>query len=274
MRKAGTCRVGLDYAYRHGDMLIRGSDIDHDNDLGVKNLWTRYTFDVEYGITDQFTAVVELPYVVNYRRQDNNNTYYESHGVGDLVAGGRYWGREIDLSSWNFYAEVDVRFPTGEDDQMYRGQPKRSYIQPGLGQWGLMTSAGFYVGAGDFAFTGSAGGVFNFGENSLDYDSADAGMASVGGSWTPLQLGAEKKTLIGISFYLSGIWIPENDERDGVTVGNTGGEWYYATPGAFFSPDGGNFTLYISFPVTLYADVHDLQCYEPYAFNLGMQYRF
>ncbi len=267
--------MGLDYAYRHGDKLIQGNDVDHQNDLGVKNLWTRLTLDIEYGVTDQITFVTEIPYVMNARTQDNNNTYYEAHGFGDWVLGGRYWVAKPDLAGWNAYAEVDVRVPTGEDDQEWKGKPKKSYMQPGLGQWGVMTSAGFYKGVGDFTFTGSVGGVFNFGESSSEYDSADAGMASIGMSWIPLQWGdGPKKSMVGLSLYLAGIWIPENDTRNGVTVGNTGGEWYYYVPGLYFSPDGGNFSIYLSTPITAYASVHDLQCYEAYAVNFGMQVRF
>lgn len=274
LRKEGKFRIGLDYSYRNGDSLIERTDVDHKNKLAVENLWTRLTFDVEYGLTDRITLKGQIPYVMNARQEGYANNHYTADGFGDLVLGGRYWFLEPDLAGWNVYAELDLRLPTGDDNETWKGKPKKAYIQPGLGQWGLLPSAGVYKGFGDFSFTASAGGVLNFGRNHVGYESADAFVAAIGGSWTPLKLGPEKKTLISASLLFSGVWIHKRDTRDGEPVKNTGGEWIYATPGVSLSPDGGNFSVFLAVPITLYARVHRLQCYEDYSVDFGVQYRF
>ncbi|MBI2930065.1 MAG: hypothetical protein HYY16_00310 [Planctomycetes bacterium] len=274
MRFEGTWKLSMDYSYKHGDKLIRGHDVDHKNKIGVENLWTRLTVGLEHGLTDQLTLHGEMNYQLNEREEGVKNNYYQAHGFGDLVLGGRTWFLEPDLADWNFFVGLDTRFPTGDDDDRWKGQFKKSYILPGTGQWGLLPSAGFYKGLGDFALTGAVGGVFSLNKNDAGYESADVAHAALGASWVPFQLGPQQKTLIGTSLFATAIWIPENDTRDGVTVGNTGGEWYNIVPGVFFSPDGGNFTAYLSIPITAYATVHDLQCYEAYSVSFGVQYRF
>jgi hypothetical protein len=248
--------------------------VDNQNAIGVKNLWRRTTAGLEYGYTDQITLRGEMNYQWNEREEGFKNNYYGAQGLGDLVLGARYWLSDPNPSGWNFYVGADVRFPTGDDDGKHKGKYKQAYILPGSGQWGVLPNAGFYKGMGDFAFMGAAGAVFSLGENDAGYEAANVYHASLGVSWTPFKLGKRKETLIGTSLFGTAIWIPERDKRNGVAVGNTGGEWYSVVPSVFFSPNGGKFTAYISVPITAYAKVHSLQCYEAYSVSCGVQFRF
>lgn len=211
---------------------------------------------------------------MNTREEGIFDNYYQSHGFGDWVLGGRYWMAAPDRNAWNLFGGLDVRFPTGRSDELWKGQPKKAYIQPGLGQWGLTPSAGFLKGFGDFALTGTVARVFNLGVNGVGYESANATAAGLGLDWVPLRFGKEGKASLGFSLGISGVWIPGWDRRDGKRVGNTGGEWYAATPVIHFTPDGGATSFYLAVPVTLHADVHSLQTYERYAVNFGVEFRF
>lgn len=287
MRPEDTWRLSFDFSYKYGDKLIYKDDIQYERQkqLGVKNLWTRFNLGVEYGVTDQLTLGLNVPFVLNYREEQKSKVYYEAHGLGDVSFHGRYWFLDLD-EELNAYVEAGVGFPTGRDDETYAFQKyKKAYIQAGSGQWAPTAGVGLKWTTGDFMVSGSAGYVWTVGENDAvsftnpnvdraGYDSADALFASVGAGWTALRAGESDEVLFGPSLFFTGTFIPGFDVRDGVRVANTGGDWISVVPGLFFSPDGGKLVISVSAAVPLIIDVHSLQCAETASYMFGVSYRF
>lgn len=276
LRSKGESKIGLNYSYKHADRLVRESQ-NEANDIDVKNLWTSLTLSYEYGVTDQLTIISELPHSVNVRRQGYNaaNPEYHSSGIGDFVLSGRCWLSSPSPNKWNFFGELGLRSPTGEDEERdIEGNYKKVYIQPGLGQWGLIPSFGFYKEVGGLSFTGSIGCTLNLNKNDAGYESANAIHASIGGARNFLVFGKEDKYQFTASLFFLGVWIGDKDKRDGVEVSNTGGTWYYANPGISFTPNSGKFSFYLSTPISLSRDVNSLQTYEKISYNFGIEFRF
>jgi hypothetical protein len=274
MRKAGTWKLSMDYAAKYARNLITGTKIDRVNAIGVKDEWTKVTVGLDYGITNRLTVGGEINYSLNSRSEGNHSIWYSTHGIGDAIIGARYWLAEPDLAGSNFYVGLDTRLPTGADDQMWMGAPRKSYQQVGTGQLGLIPAVGFYKGVGNVGIVAKAGGIFNFGKNDWEYESADGFIGSLGGQWVPFQFGPEKKRLVGLGLHATAIVIPGHDKKAGVEVGNSGGTWTNIVPSISFSPDAGNFTSFISVPVPAYTNTHGLQCFETHAVSVGGQVRF
>jgi len=188
---------------------------------------------------------------------------------------GRYWFSPPSSEKWNFFGELSLRTPTGTDDERdVQGNFKKSYIQPGLGQWGLTPTIGFFKEVGGFSFTGGIGHTFNLNKNDAGYESADTTQASISGARNFLVFGKQDKYQFTGSLSFFGVWINDKDKRDGVEVGNTGGTWYYISPGISFTPNGGGFSLYLSTPISISRDVNSLQTYEKISYNFGIEYKF
>ena len=271
----------MDYAYKFGDKLIRVQDDVPQTGLDVKNLWNKVNWGLEYGITNQVTVGIDVPFSFNAREEGHSDNYYTGHGWGDISFKGRYWLKTPDPRGWNFYISSSITLPSGSDAELdANGNFKKPYIVPGSGQWtpaitgGVQKGFGVDNGFSRLAIAVNLGHLWTLGENDAGYDSADAWYGSAGGSWIPRHFGTEGNRFFGLALYLTGIRIAGWDTRDGAIVSNTGGKWFDIVPGAFFTPDNGKFTVNFSVASPVYVKVHSLQTLETLSYSFGLAYRY
>jgi hypothetical protein len=234
-------------------------------------------FNFEYGITDQITFCVDLPYKSNFREKRWLGIWYEAHGFGDLTVKGRYWFAPPDLEGWNFYGEFGLTIPTGDDEAKteFPGEPlKKPFIMPGQGQWTPQLSFGVLGQLDtDLAFSASMGYAWSLGESDIKYDAADVFAMGAGISYTAFKWD-EDKMQAGATLFLMAVFINGKDEQDGVRIGNTGGRWIDLAPGFFFTPNEGATTVSLSIPFAVDFDVHFRQVHAKYSWVVSLVHRF
>lgn len=105
-----------------------------------------YSLSLSYGITDNLTLNMQLPYVSrkNIRAGEDNGGTFEVHPHGDVEGIG-------DMSAILQYKVYDdvvkiallagVKAPTGKDDLEDNGEVLEADLQPGSGSWDLFAGA-------------------------------------------------------------------------------------------------------------------------------------
>lgn len=282
-------RVSLDYSYNDANQLIQGSTRQTEREpwtppngntgeLGVRNRYEKLVTGLSYDHSQILTTGVSIPYVRNQRWEDHHHySHYESAGIGDVTVFGKYWlKREKD--ALNTYVDLALSLPTGKSDETFNYIPqgktavttayRAAYIQPGYGQLVPIIALGFEKPAG----TGTS--MFGRAQYSDPQWTNDVGYRSQSNLMTNLGMGHSfgKYGVSGQFNYLYAKF--RKDSRNGVDVGNTGGEWIDFQPGAFYSPDGGITTITASVPIGLYYYVNSIQTYAPWSLNIGVSRRF
>lgn len=257
-------RISLDYSYNNANQLVQdekrqksrepwsGLDGPTDNTLGVRNRYEKAVFGLTYDYSNTNTVGISVPYVRNERWEDHHHySDYTSQGIGDITIFGRHWLKK-EKDAFNTYIDLALGLPTGRSNELVTmvkegtAPPpapapapttgyKASYIQPGLGQFVPIIAAGFET---TYTEKSSLYGRMQFsnpiGKNNIGYKSESTLVSNIGTAYTFAPSG---KNVFGVSGQINYIYAQfRQDTRNGVAVGNTGGEWVDFQPGVFYSP--------------------------------------
>ncbi|TRZ43307.1 hypothetical protein [Robertkochia solimangrovi] len=153
----GNWMAGVNYRYFKSFRHFRGTEEEPDrlaNNTEVINHAHAWDYNISYGISDRFFAILTIPTVINTRsslyehgREERHMTF--SRGLADIRIGGGYWifdpathlkgnlaiGAGIKLPTGNFNAS-DIFYNVGVDGHP-ETRPVDQSIQPGDGGFGI-----------------------------------------------------------------------------------------------------------------------------------------
>lgn len=296
-------RISLDYSYNNANQLILGRNRQNavtdkysetytpgnpGTGLGVRNRYEELIAGVSYDYSQIITVGMSLPYVKNQRWEDHMNySHYTGEGNGDIIAFGKYWIKK-EKDAFNTYAELGLSLPTGTSNEQFSYPTvgpvtltpaqaavryKAGYIEPGLGQWEPIIALGFEKTVSErTSLYGRTQYSDPLGTNNAGYKSQSNLVTNLGVAYT-----FEKRNnqTFGVTGQFNWVFAQfRKDQRNGVDVANTGGNWVDFQPGAFYSPNGGITTFTASLPIGIYYDANSIQTYAPWSLKIGMSQRF
>ena len=295
-------RISMDYSYNNANQLILGKERQRSgalgetwtppavsgSGLGVRNRYEKVVAGISYDYSKIVTVGVTIPYIRNQRWEDHYNySHYTSDGIGDITVFGKYWIKK-EKDAFNTYIDLALGLPTGKDDEQFSYPTtgpatltaaqaavryKASYIQPGLGQFVPIIALGFEKTVAErTSLYGRMQYSNPLGRNGIGYKSQDNLVTNLGVAYTFEKVGSH---LFGVSGQFNHVFAQfRKDQRNGIDVANTGGNWLDFQPGVSYSPNSGKTTFTASVPIGIYYDANFIQTYAPWSLNLGMSQRF
>lgn len=249
--------------------LIRFAEDDkeiHDMDYLLS-----YAAGVAYGLTDDTTLHVRIPYVI--RRDireseppDEIHKHGDSEGIGDVSL--HMHQRFLKNADMDMTLLAGVKMPTGQTDvKDDHGERFEAEFQPGSGSWdpflGLAATRRF----GKISLDGNI--LYTLvTEGSQDTDLGDKFNYNVAVSYAAYSGTAS----IDVTLEGNGIWV-DKQEASGVKDDNSGGNTIYLSPGARVSI-GKTFGAYISYGIPVLQDLNGDQNKLDYRAVVGINAGF
>jgi hypothetical protein len=229
------------FSHRHfvGDVEQDGSPGTRDRTLNpVENHVHIPEIAVTYGISDRWSATLDVPIPLLYRRNPPRSAsatspavpaiYTNAKGIGDTNLMGRFWVASPSHNvTQNLSVGLGIKFPTGKDDaegtfaQVVGGQvapwvhPVDQSIQPGDGGFGFITEVQAFKSFGSVTayFTGEY--LFNpKGTNGVPTGRSDPNEAIMS---VADQFGARVGAAVPLSF-LKGLGVSLGARLEGIPV--------------------------------------------------------
>jgi hypothetical protein len=267
--RAGEWLGGLSFEYSRSD-TISDAKLEALADAGVEGVHSvdsisTTSFSLAYGVTNDFTVYLQLPYVNrdNIREghfdEDEMEAEVErlgdSRGIGDLTVLGQY--RFFNQGETTAALFAGVNLATGETDKTSdEGERFETEFQPGSGSvdpilgiaarksWGpsSLTGSLLYTIAGEGAQDTDLGDQFDY---SLAYAYRISGAASDEAEL----IGPASGYAVDLVLELNGAW-RDQEETDGTTDRNSGVNIVYLSPGVSITSARGWFaSLSVGIPV-------------------------
>lgn len=242
-----------------------------------------YSLSASYGITDDLTLNVQLPYVTRkgIRAGEDDGAGPEVHPHDDIKELG-------DASAILQYKVYDDKFkvallaglkaPTGKDDVTFEGEILEADLQSGTGSWDLFAGVAFTKDFEDFSLHSDL---------LYKYNNKGVGNSELGDIFTyNLALSynlVEHKSHVGLTGsekedhhgYSVDTFIEFNAERagedrfNGSMASNTGHSIIFATTGLQVSTED-NYSLFVSVSVPVYQDMNGVQNNVSYRSTIGI----
>lgn len=266
--EAGSWFVSGAYQYRDLGDAYSGTD---EVDDGIRRDRTSQTMiaEVSRGFTKAWSASILFSYV-EHEREVGGGDRQKVDDWGDSIAMVKYSPiRQRVYSRHGLTLGLGARIPMGEDDaRSSRGFRLAEDMQPSTGAWGTIGWVNYayaFNQAGTIQAYGTASYTYNQ-DNDRDYQFGHEATAELGGTWNL----SDRWAVIGGLRYRNA----ERDERNGVEVPNTGGEWLDFVPAVqyHFTPE---LAAKVGGTIPVWRDLNDaLQFTTSYAFNMSMSYVF
>lgn len=260
--------IGTSFQYRDLSEAVSGSD---EVDDGIDRDRTAQTLiaEVSYGFNDRWSASTLFSYV-HHEREVGGGDEQEGKGIGDAIAMAKYaFLRQGIASRHGLTLGLGTRIPLGEEDEKGSlGIRLAQDMQPSTGAWG---GIGWFNYSYAFNQAGtiqaySTGSYTYNDENDRDYRFGHESTVELGGSYNSLGNWA---ALAGLRYRHT-----ERDERNGVEIPNTGGEWVDFVPAVQFRFSEG-FATKLGVTIPVWRDLNDaLQFTTKYAAHLSLSYVF
>lgn len=275
--KKGGWQSSFGFRYQFSDKHFVGDDEQEDREeegSQVKNTLYLFDFGLTYGLDDQTSLSVSLPFQIADRSQlirdlapERNVT--TARGIGDLVLTARRWMRDLsEPRDWNYQLGFGLKFPTGQPNATDTfkfvnedGEPDREQrtvdqsIQPGDGGFGFLIDVNTFKKFGD-EFAGYLSGTYLFNPmetNGVDTyrgrDSEsimsipDTYMARGGVQWAPAE-----KWAYGVGLRVEGV--PSEDVFGGSDGFRRPGYAWSAEPSVSYA--AGRSVFSVALPIALY----------------------
>ena len=190
---------------------------DRASGAGTREVGQEVELEFEYGLTADWTAEVELPFVT---KETNGN---RSSGLGDIVLRSRYRFLRLDSPGLQRSAAVlgQVKLATGDDGANPRlGSGSTDFVGGLL--YGHESRRWYYNLAARYRLNGEGGGGLAKGDRQF---------LDIAGGVRPVLTGYREPDAV---FFLELNW--ENsgrDDRNGAAVADTGGWELFLSPGLF-----------------------------------------
>jgi len=213
----GSWLLATTYEYHDISDLVSGSSTVPD-ETGRDRSSQALVIEASRGISERFSVSLVGSFVGHSRRV--GDTKDTSSGLGDAIAMIKYSPARIGLYSKNeLTLGMGGRLPVGANEETDNGIVLAEDMQPGTGAWGgiVWLYAARALNESTSARLYSSVTYTNNGENDREYRFGHETTASIGASYqtqTPWGFNGEL-------FYRH----TKRDERIGVAIPNTGGEW-------------------------------------------------
>ncbi len=260
--------VGTSFQYRDLSEAVSGSDEVND---GIDRDRTTETLiaEVSYGFSDRWSASTLFSYV-RHQREVGGGDEQEGKGIGDAIAMAKYAVlRQGIASRHGLTLGFGTRIPLGEEDEKGTlGIRLAQDMQPSTGAWGgigwLNYNYSFNQAGTVQAYT--TGSYTYNDENDRDYRFGHESTLELGGSYNSPGSWA---ALAGLRYRHT-----ERDERNGVEIPNTGGEWLDFVPAVQYQFSDA-FAAKLGATIPVWRDLNDaLQFTTKYAAHLSLSYVF
>jgi Putative MetA-pathway of phenol degradation len=274
--------------------MIRAREADPEGDIHSVDSLNTTALGALYGVTDDFSIGLRLPYVVRHQIREPEHGHGEeemepghddgddedhehgepvpeqlvetlgnAEGVGDMTLFGQY--RFFQNPETRSYAAFlfGVKMPTGRTDvKSNEGFLLETELQPGSGSWdGLLGLAGTQV-LGPVALNASV--LYSVvTEGSQETDLGDifsynlALSYRVGADAFQTDYGVFDRNVLDLILEVNGEW-RDKENRAGVVDKNSGGNIIYVSPGFRYAPIQ-NFNLGFSFGFPIVSDLNGFQ---------------
>ena len=247
---------GPHVVYQGGLEVTIGYVRDRASGAGETETEQEIELELEYGLTADWTAEIELPYLDKDVNDDG------SSGLGDIVLRSRYRFLRLDTPGVQRSAAVlaQVKLPTGDDDGSPRlgsgstdfvggllyGHESRRWYYNLAARYRLNTEGGDGLEKGDRQFLDLVGGVRPVLTGYLEPDAV---------------------VFLEINWENAG-----RDERNGVTLGDTGGWELFLSPGLFATYR--NVALRTGVQIPIAENLDGNQPTSDYRFKFELKYTF
>lgn len=242
-----------------------------------------YSLSLSYGITDDISFNVQLPYIsrTNIRAGENDAGTYEVHPHGDVQALGdasallqyKVYDKEVKIALL-----AGLKVPTGKDDIIDEGEVLEADLQSGSGSWDLF--AGVALSKDFEAFSVHSNILYKYNNkgvaqsqlgNVLTYNVA-LSYKLVDNQPHALICEPEEEKHFGYSLSTFIELNGENaevDRFDGIKANNTGHDVIFATAGLQLATEE-NYSLVFAISVPVYQDFKGIQNDVNYKSTLGI----
>ncbi len=247
---------GPHLVYGGGLEVTIGYSRDRASGGGTKETGQEVEFELEYGLTADWTAELELRFV---HKELNDGG---SSGLGDMVLRSRYRFLRLDTPGVQRSAAVlgQIKLPTGDDDRSPRlGSGSTDFVGGLL--YGHESRRWYYNLAARYRLNSAGGGGLEKGDKQF--------LDIVGGVRPVLTGYLEPDAVV----FLELNW--ENSGRDelgGVTLGDTGGWELFLSPGLFATYR--NVALRTGVQVPIAENLDGNQPTSDYRFKFELKYTF
>ncbi len=247
---------GPHVVYGGGLETTIGYSRDRASGAGEKETEQEIELELEYGLTANWTAEIELPYVVKDSSDDG------SSGLGDIVLRSRYRFLRLDTPGVQRSAALlaQVKLPTGDDDSTPRlGSGSTDFVGGLL--YGHESRRWYYNLAARYRFNTEGGGGLEKGDRQF--------LDLVGGVRPVLTGYLEPDAVV----FLELNW--ENagrDELNGADIANTGGWELFLSPGIFATYR--NIALRAGIQIPIAEGLNGNQPTSDYRFKFELKYTF
>lgn len=167
----GEWSAGIRFEYNDNNAissskLISNAEADEDADVHSVSTLTQYSLSIATGITDNFTAVLQIPYVKRsnikeaHHDEGSGDTEIEelgdSEGIGDARLFGQY--QFMNNESHNTSAAVlfGIKIPTGQTNEESPEEKLEAELQPGSGSWDPFIGLAFSKAWNKWSFDSNA----------------------------------------------------------------------------------------------------------------------
>jgi hypothetical protein len=215
--------------WKHNDPVKAHEQHEEGRDAHSRKSDSVYNAVIGYGVTDNLTLTLQLPFVIRETRQVEDHDFLgqseRSAGQGDAIAFGKY--RFYD-KLFGATAILGVKVPTGRtsetDKQGERFEPEE---QPGTGSTDFMFGIALNKVFGRFTVDGSV--LYQLkGSGTQDYEFGDIVRTNLMGAYTIKERGEYPgvQLLAGINAQFA-----DKDHENSEKISDTGGTTVFFSPG-------------------------------------------
>ena len=227
-------RVSLGFLFEYRNWKHFGPHKAHelheeDRDAHSRRYDLVYNAILGYGITDNLSVTVQVPYVdINTRQVEEEEfigQHERSNDIGDIITFGKY---RFYNKLFGATAILGIKAPTGKTDKRDKlGNRFEPEEQPGTGSTDWIFGMALNKGLGRFTIDGSI--LYQFkGSGSQDYEFGDIVRVNIDGAYTVKERGSYPglELLAGINAQFA-----EKDHQNAEKIRDTGGTTIFFSPG-------------------------------------------
>ena len=202
---------------------------EEDRDAHSRRYDLVYNAIIGYGITDNLSVTVQVPYVdINTRQVEEEEfigQHERSNDIGDIITFGKY---RFYNKLFGATAILGIKAPTGKTDKRDKlGNRFEPEEQPGTGSTDWIFGMALNKGLGRFTIDGSI--LYQLkGTGSQDYEFGDIVRVNIDGAYTVKERGSYPglELLAGINAQFAG-----KDHQNAEEIRDTGGTTIFFSPG-------------------------------------------
>ena len=230
----GKNRLSLGFLFEYQDWKDNDPEQSHKQHHQSRDSHSRindkmYSAVLGYGVTDNLSVTLQIPYVERRTRQVEEHDFVgqreRSEGMGDIISFGKY---RFYNKLFGATAIFGIKSPTGETDQRDKvGNRFEPEEQPGTGSIDWIFGMALNKHFGPFTIDGSIFYQLK-GGGSQDYEFGDIVRANIQGAYTVKERGRYPgiELLAGVNALFA-----EKDHEDSERISDSGGTTVFFSPG-------------------------------------------